>query len=145
MRIGEPLKLDAWPNDDVGALTQEIAQRLRSVSELAGLPPEPPSADPRAKTFLAKWLIAEAAAWGHFTHELPIRIARSIAERRSTDADHPAMLTMTFGVGLVLVAYALQTAVVGILSGSVWLATLYLVSLFVGAYWAAFEKHPAHY
>jgi hypothetical protein len=55
------------------------------------------------------------------------------------------MLTMTFGVGLVLVAYALQTAVVGILSGSVWLATLYLVSLFVGAYWAAFEKHPAHY
>jgi len=145
VRIGEPLKLDAWPNDDVGALTQEIAQRLRSVSELAGLPPEPPSADPRAKTFLAKWLIAEAAAWGHFTHELPIRIARSIAEKRSTDADHPAMLTMTFGVGLVLVAYALQTAVVGILSGSVWLATLYLVSLFVGAYWAAFEKHPAHY
>jgi len=145
VRVGEPIELDAWPSDDAAALTEEIAQRLRSVSEFAGLPPEPPSADPRAKTFLAKWLIAEAAAWGHLTHELPIRIARSLAERRSTDADHPAMLTMTFGVGLVLLAYAIQAAVIGILSESVWLTALYLASLLVGAYWAAFEKHPAHY
>ena len=144
VRVGEPIELDAWPSDDAAALTEEIAQRLRSVSEFAGLPPEPPSADPRAKTFLAKWLIAEAAAWGHLTHELPIRIARSLAERRSTDADHPAMLTMTFGVGLVLLAYAIQAAVIGILSESVWLTTLYLASLLVGAYWAAFAKHPAH-
>jgi hypothetical protein len=142
VRVGEPIEMDDWTDLNAAVLTEEIAKRLRAVSELAGLPPEPKSVVDRTESFLTGWLVAEAAAWGHLTHELPIRVARTLALKRSTDADHPAMLTMLFGVGLVLVTYALQLAVVGALARSVWISVLYLASLLIGAYWAAFEKHP---
>ena len=145
VRVGEPIDMDGWTDSNAAALTAEIAKRLRSVSELAGLPPEPRSVINRAESFLTSWLVAEAAAWGHLTHELPIRVARTLALRRSTDADHPAMFTMMFGVGLVLITYALQIAVIGVLARSVWVSVLYLASLLIGAYWAAFEKHPQAY
>ena len=145
VRVGEPIEMDSWNDSNAAVLTEEIAKRLRAVSELAGLPPESKPVAPRAKSFLTNWLVAEAAAWGHLTHELPIRIARTLAIKRSTDADHPAMLTMIFGVGLVLVTYVLQIALIGALARSFWIVALYLASLLVGAYWAAFEKHPQRY
>jgi hypothetical protein len=55
------------------------------------------------------------------------------------------MLTIMFGIGLVLLTYFLQVTVVGVLVRSFWITSLYLVSLLVGAYWAAFEKHPQRY
>jgi hypothetical protein len=45
----------------------------------------------------------------------------------------------------VLLAYVIQLTILGTLVGSFWLSTLYLVSLLVGAYWAAFEQHPRRY
>jgi len=143
VRIGKPIEMDAWSDSNAAELTEEIAERLRSVSEIAGLPPGSTSADTmRSDSFLANWLVAEAAAWGHLTHELPIRIARRLALKRSRDADHPAMFTMMFGIALVLITYVLQIAVVGVVARSFWITVLYLASLFIGAYWAAFEKHP---
>jgi len=143
VRVGVAIEMDAWTGNDPLALTSEIAKRLRSVSEEAALPATVPSVpDDSAPTRL---LVTIAAAWGRVTHELPIRIARTLAVRRSSDADQPAMFTMMFGIGLVLLTYVLQIALVGALVRSFWICSLYLASLLIGAYWAAFEKHPQHY
>ena len=141
VRVGEAIDMDAWPNSNASSLTEEIARRLRSVSEEAGMP-QPIVAESADDGLLQRGLIALAAAWGRLTHEVPIRIARTLAMKRSKDADQPAMLTIVFGVGLVLLAYVLQVAVVGALVRSFWISSLYLASLLSGAYWAAFEKHP---
>jgi 1-acyl-sn-glycerol-3-phosphate acyltransferase len=143
VQVGDAIEMDAWDGNNPSALTSEITKRLRSVSEKAALSvirPEPPD-----EGLPKRALVTVAAAWGRITHQLPIRLARRLALRRSTDADQPAMLTMMFGIGLVLLAYLLQIAVVGTLLRSFWICTLYLASLLVGAYWAAFEKHPQHY
>jgi 1-acyl-sn-glycerol-3-phosphate acyltransferase len=141
VRVGETIDLDSWPNSNAASLTEEIARRLRSVSEQAGMPL--PITTETARDRLPKLgLIPLAAAWGRLTHEIPVRIARTLAMKRSKDADQPAMLTIIFGVGLVLLAYVLQVAVVGALVHSFWISSFYLVSLLSGAYWAAFEKHP---
>jgi hypothetical protein len=87
-------------------------------------------------------LIALVAAWGRLIHRIPIQMARTLALKKSRDADQPAMLTILFGLGLVLLTYVLQIVVVGALAHSLWVSTLYLASLLAGAYWAAFEKHP---
>ena len=55
------------------------------------------------------------------------------------------MLTIMFGLGLVLLTYALQLMVVGALVRSFWISAFYLASLLGGAYWAAFEKHSQRY
>jgi len=144
VRVGAPIKMDAWAGDDPLALTSEIARRLRTVSEEAVLPMTTPSV-PGDSVPKRPLLVTVAAAWGRFTHELPIRMARTLALRRSSDADQPAMLTMIFGIGLVVLTYVLQIALVGALVRSFWICSLYLASLLIGAYWAAFEKHPQHY
>jgi hypothetical protein len=68
-----------------------------------------------------------------------------MAVRRSTNADEPAMLTILFGIGLVLVAYIIQLTIVGVVAHSVWIGFIYLIGLLTGAYWAAFEPHPRRY
>jgi hypothetical protein len=68
-----------------------------------------------------------------------------MAVRRSTNADEPAMLTILFGIGLVLVTYAVHLTIVGALGHSIWLDLVYLIGLLTGAYWAAFEQHPRRY
>jgi 1-acyl-sn-glycerol-3-phosphate acyltransferase len=144
-RIGDAIELDSWSGKDPKALTEEIANRLRAVSEAAGLPPksvsvnEPPSGSVRER------LIAAAAWWGRLTHQIPVRIARSMAVNRSTNADEPAMLTILFGIGLVLVTYLIQLTIVGALAHSIWIDFIYLAGLLAGAYWAAFEQHPRRY
>jgi 1-acyl-sn-glycerol-3-phosphate acyltransferase len=145
VNIGEAIEMDSWPNADHVALTEEIAVRLRRVSEEAMVPqPEAPITG-KENRGLKEWLIGLVASWGRLTHQLPVRLARRIAVKRSVDADQPAMLTIMFGIGFVLLAYAIQLTILGTLIRSFWLSTLYLVSLLGGAYWAAFERHPRRY
>ena len=143
VRVGQPIEMDVWPGANHTELTQEIANRLRAVSEEAGLPPKEPSTSPRKS--LRQKLIAVAAWWGRLTHDLPVRAARNIAVSRSTNADEPAMLTILFGIGLVLCTYFVQLIIVGALGHSIWITLVYLLGLLAGAYWAAFERHPRRY
>jgi 1-acyl-sn-glycerol-3-phosphate acyltransferase len=144
-RIGEPIEMDSWSVGDHTALTEEIANRLRAVSETAGLPPKDSFSREQRKDSIRERLIASAAWWGRLTHQTPVRIARSMAVRRSTNADEPAMLTILFGIGLVLVTYVIHLAIVGTLAHSIWIDFIYLAGLLTGAYWAAFEQHPRRY
>ena len=68
------------------------------------------------------------ALWGRINHELPLRLARAIAARSVESAADPAMRTIVAGLGLILLAYAAQGIVVGMLFGTV-TAVIYLVSL----------------
>lgn len=145
VHIGKPIEMDLWPTTDHVALTEEIATRLRGVSEEAALPlPEQSGAGP-SKGSLRERLITLAASWGRLTHQFPIRIARNLAVKRSTDADQPAMLTIMFGIGFVLLTYAIHLTILGMLVHSFWVGCLYLATLLSGAYWAAFEQHPRRY
>jgi hypothetical protein len=141
VRVGDAIEMDTWRGTDPVSVTAEIAERLRKVSDDT-LRPLPEVRFTRSQSFAGRMLIALAATWGRLTHQAPVQMARNIALSRSRDADQPAMLTITFGVGLVLAMYALQIVVVGALVGSFWVCILYLASLVSGAYWAAFEKHP---
>jgi hypothetical protein len=144
VRVGDTIDLDSWSGQSAPGLTEEIARRLRSVSAEGDLPSPAPDKDQHER-MPSKVFVAMAAAWGHLTHRMPIRIARSLALRQGGDADQPAMLTMLFGITLVLFTYVIQIAVVGVLLHSFWISCLYLASLLIGAYWAAFEKHPRRY
>jgi len=145
VHVGEPIEMDSWPNTDHVALTEEIAKRLRAVSEEAGLPQPEVSVVMESKSSLRERLIALAASWGRLTHQLPVRVARNIAVKRSTDADQPAMLTIMFGIGFVLLTYAIHLTILGVLVHSFWISLLYLAGLLSGAYWAAFEQHHRRY
>ena len=144
-RIGESIEMDSWPMADHTALTEEIANRLRAVSETAGLPPKASNSRNQREDSIKERLIASAAWWGRVTHQTPVRIARNMAVKRSTNADEPAMLTILFGIGLVLVTYAIHLTIVGALAHSILLDFIYLMGLLTGAYWAAFEQHPRRY
>ena len=140
VRVGREINLDSWTGSTPAELTEEIAQRLRSVSETELPPPAP--ADSAGESSTRRLVIAMAAAWGRLMHRVPVRIARTLAVKQGGDADQPAMLTIMFGISLVLLTYVAQLAVVGALVHSFWISSLYLASLVSGAYWAAFEKHP---
>jgi hypothetical protein len=144
-RIGKAIEMDSWSGADHTALTEEIANRLRGVSEIAGLPPRQSGSREQRKDSIKERLITSAAWWGRLTHQTPVRIARSMAVKRSTNADEPAMLTILFGIGLVLVTYVIHLTIVGALGHSIWIDFVYLVGLLTGAYWAAFEPHPRRY
>jgi 1-acyl-sn-glycerol-3-phosphate acyltransferase len=73
-------------------------------------------------------LTAPVALWGAANHWLPLRLAWTLARRTSRTPEDPAMRTIVLGLGLTLVAYAVQTAVVAWLAGP-WWALAYLASL----------------
>jgi 1-acyl-sn-glycerol-3-phosphate acyltransferase len=143
--VGEVIEMDSWPDRDHTKLTQEIADRLRAVSEEAGLPPQRLSSSKKNNDVLRERVIALAAWWGRLTHRVPVRIARSLAVKRSTNADEPAMFTIMFGVGLVLLTYVIHLTIVGVIVHSFLFDCLYLAGLLSGAYWAAFQQHPRRY
>jgi hypothetical protein len=132
--------MNQWHGSDPIALTKEVAERLKSVTEGAELP-SPSLSVPGMTRSLRELSISAAAWWGRTTHQLPIRMARALAIRHSTNADEPAMLTIMFGLGLVLLTYAVHLTILGVLSHSMVLVALYLISLVCGAYWAAFAPH----
>ncbi len=94
---------------------------------------------------LKEGLVTLAASWGRLTHQVPIRIARNIAVKQSTDADQPAMLTIMFGIGFVLLTYLVHLTILGMIVHSFWISGFYLAALILGAYWAAFEHHPPRF
>jgi 1-acyl-sn-glycerol-3-phosphate acyltransferase len=144
-RVGTAIEMDSWRGNDHTVLTQEIADRLRAVSEDAVLPRKEFGQASENSTTLGERAITLAAWWGRLTHQLPVRIARGMAVRRSTDADQPAMYTIMFGIGLVLLTYIVHLTIVGMVVHSFLFSCLYLAGLLSGAYWAAFQQHPRRY
>jgi hypothetical protein len=145
VNIGNPIELDSWSGSDPAALTRQIADRLRRISEKSTIPDQEPSPTGVSRHALISLFIRAAAGWGRLTHEGPIRLARWLAVLRSADADQPAMRTILLGTGLVLLTYAASFAIVEMIAHSIWLSALYVTSLAVGAYWAAFEERARLY
>jgi 1-acyl-sn-glycerol-3-phosphate acyltransferase len=142
--IGEAIEMDRWVGEDHRALTDEIAFRLSRVCDQEEMPRESNSLG-RHHSILREALVELAAWWGLVTHRLAVRIGRNLAVQLSSDADQPAMLTILFGVCLVILTYAIHVVVIGILLHSYVAAVLYLASLLCGAYWAAFRQHEKRY
>ena len=141
VEVGEVLLMDELGAIDVATLTTEITKRLRAVS-LKSFSDYTPYEPPPVNRFRGnRLLISAAATWGEWTHRDIIRIARELAVKKSKSADDPAMLTILFGLGLILLSYVLQGTVLYLAFGPLW-AFLYLMSLPIGAYWAAFKDHP---
>ena len=51
------------------------------------------------------------------------------------------MLTMLYGLGLVVASYAIHLTIIGVLTRSFLFSLAYLAALIAGAYWTAFEGH----
>ncbi len=77
---------------------------------------------------------APLALWGRVNHWLPLRLTQAIARRTSRTPEDPAMHTIVLGLGLVLLFYVAQTALVAALAGA-WWALAYVISLPVSATW----------
>ena len=143
VQVGDPIAVDTWPgSDDHVALTAELSRRLRDVTKQRLPSRSLDKVTPPAR--IKRITIGLAAAWGRFTHKLPIRIARTLAVRLSTDPDQPAMFTIVIGLGLVLATYMIHFAIVDVLTHSLWIASLYIATLVIGAHWAAFQPHLKH-
>jgi 1-acyl-sn-glycerol-3-phosphate acyltransferase len=81
------------------------------------------------------WLFLVAgpiALWGRINHWLPFRAARVLALRSVESAVDPAMRTVVGGAAFVLLAYLVQTTIVGLLWGPL-AGGCYLVSLPIAA------------
>lgn len=135
--FGEPVLMDEVGPIGVDALTHMIETRLSAVSLKA----------PRAsgnRESIRKGnihpLASPLAAWGELTHRYIINIARDLALKRSKNPDDPAMLTIIFALVLILFSYAAQFVVVAILLRPLW-AALYVATLPIGAYWAAYTNN----
>jgi 1-acyl-sn-glycerol-3-phosphate acyltransferase len=144
-RVGSVIEMDSWQGSDHTILTQEIAERLRAVSVDAVSPRKEAGRVEVNSDSLRERAIALAAWWGRLTHRLPVRIARTMAVKRSTDAGEPAMFTILFGIALVLLTYVVHLTIVGMVVRSFLFDCLYLAGLVSGAYWAAFQQHPRRY
>jgi 1-acyl-sn-glycerol-3-phosphate acyltransferase len=141
VHVGNTVEMDSWAGNDPNELTDEISRRLRILSERASMPIVESYARTSRSAPLRDFLISLAAAWGRITHELPVRFARRLVVRKTRDADQPAMLTMVVATGLALLVYAISFAVVSTLVHSAWISGLFVASLLLGAYWAAFKDH----
>jgi 1-acyl-sn-glycerol-3-phosphate acyltransferase len=141
VHVGNTVEMDSWAGNDPNELTDEISRRLRILSERASMPIVESYARTSRSAPLRDFLISLAAAWGRITHELPVRFARRLVVRKTRDADQPAMLTMVVATGLALLVYAITFAVVSTLVHSAWISGLFVASLLLGAYWAAFKDH----
>jgi 1-acyl-sn-glycerol-3-phosphate acyltransferase len=134
-KVGRVIDVNQWPGKDPRELTASLGERLREVSlinEYRSVPANPARRSPLVR--IASW-------WGKTAHEIPVRLARKIAVARSENPDQPAMFTMLFGLGLILVFYAIHLTIIGILTRSLFITLLYLAGLIWGAYWTAYDGH----
>jgi 1-acyl-sn-glycerol-3-phosphate acyltransferase len=137
--VGQAIPMDAIGEINVDSLTGLIAERLTVVS----LKKPNPSPDREAvKRKGAAHLASPLGAWGELTHRYIINYARDLALKRSKTPDEPAMLTIIYSLLLILGSYAVQFALVAALFNP-WWAALYVSTLPLGAYWAAFGGHPS--
>jgi len=74
------------------------------------------------------------ALWGHINHWAPLGLARWAAGRWSKSPEDPAVYELGVGLGLVVLAYIIQTTIVWSIAGPLW-ASVYLVSLPVAGTW----------
>ncbi|MEJ7760089.1 MAG: 1-acyl-sn-glycerol-3-phosphate acyltransferase [Gemmatimonadaceae bacterium] len=137
--VGEPILMDSMGAVDVETLTAEVARRLKAVS-LKSPVASSEEGEIAGRSSGARPFVTIAAAWGELTHRHIINFAREQAQKRGRNADDPAMLTMIFGLQLILISYVVQFAVLAAMF-NVWVAALYVATLPVGAYWAAFKNH----
>jgi 1-acyl-sn-glycerol-3-phosphate acyltransferase len=137
--VGEPLLMDNIGNHSVDELTALLSNRLAAVSL------KQPAPSPDREAVKRKGGVHPVAsplgAWGELTHRYIINYARDLAVKRSRNPDDPAMLTIIFALLFILASYAVQFVVVSALLNP-WLAALYVATLPLGAYWAAFRNHP---
>lgn len=136
--FGEPVRVDDVGSIDVEALTRMVEQRLAAVS--LKRPPASLNRDAIKKGTAIRPLASPLAAWGELTHRYIINVARDLAVRQSKSPDDPAMLTIIYSLVLILLSYVVQFAVVALLFGP-WWASAYVLSLALGAYWAAYVNH----
>ncbi len=73
-------------------------------------------------------VLAPIGLWGRLTHFLPIQVTRRLALHNVRSRDEPAMRTMVIGLLLILLAYAVETALVAWLAGA-WWAVAFLLTL----------------
>ena len=124
----------------VDELTAMVANRLAAVSLKR---PEPsPDRDAVKRKGGVHPLASPLGAWGELTHRYIVNYARDLALQRSRTPDEPAMLTIIYSLILILVSYVVQFAIVTALFSPL-VAGLYVATLPLGAYWAAFRNHPA--
>jgi 1-acyl-sn-glycerol-3-phosphate acyltransferase len=137
--VGEPILMDEIGEIGVDELTSVIAERLAAVS--LKMPEPSPDREAVKRKGAIHPLASPLGAWGELTHRYIINYARDLAVKRSRNPDDPAMLTIIFSLVLILASYVMQFTIVTILLNP-WWAALYVATLPVGAYWAAFRNHP---
>jgi 1-acyl-sn-glycerol-3-phosphate acyltransferase len=139
--VGEPILMDTTGSAvTVDELTAMVANRLAAVSLKR---PEPsPDRDAVKRKGGVHPLASPLGAWGELTHRYIVNYARDLALQRSRTPDEPAMLTIIYSLILILVSYVVQFAIVTALFNPL-VAGLYVATLPLGAYWAAFRNHPA--
>ena len=136
--VGEPISMDSLKAITVDDLTSLIAERLAAVS----LKQPAPSLDRDAvkKKGGIHPLASPLAAWGELTHRWVINYARDFAVMKSRNPDDPAMLTIVLALVFILLSYVAQFVVMSLLINP-WCAALYIATLPIGAYWAAYSTH----
>jgi 1-acyl-sn-glycerol-3-phosphate acyltransferase len=137
--VGEAIHMDRIGNVSVKELTDMIAERLAAVS--LKMPEPSPDRDSIKRKGGVYPLASPLAAWGELTHRYIINYARDIALKRSKSPDDPAMNTIVLSLVLILLSYAVQFAIMCWLAGP-WWAALFIATLPLGAYWAAYKNHP---
>ena len=137
--VGEEIDMDDVGTIAADDLTDMLAVRLAAVSL------KRPSPSPDREAVKRKGgvhpLASPLGAWGELTHRYIINYARDLALKRSRTPDEPAMLTIIYSLLFILASYAVQFAILGLLFNP-WVAALYVATLPLGAYWAAFRNHP---
>jgi 1-acyl-sn-glycerol-3-phosphate acyltransferase len=137
--FGDPIMMDEVGPIGVEALTQMIETRLSAVSLKTPIV----STDRRLiRKGNVHPFASPLAAWGELTHRYIINIARDFALKRSRSPDDPAMLTIIFALILILLSYLAQFAVVAVMLRPLW-AAVYVATLPIGAYWAAYTNRRA--
>jgi 1-acyl-sn-glycerol-3-phosphate acyltransferase len=137
--VGQTIPVDELGEIGVDDLTAIIAEKLAAVSLKQ---PEPsPDREAVKRKGAVHSLASPLGAWGELTHRYIINYARDLAVKRSRTPDEPAMLTIIYSLLLILASYAVQFAIVAVVL-SPWWAALYVATLPLGAYWAAFRNHP---
>jgi 1-acyl-sn-glycerol-3-phosphate acyltransferase len=137
--VGEPVLMDGLGPISVEQLTAEVARRLAAVS--LKQPSPAPDRDVVKRRGGNSFLVSPVAAWGELTHRYIINFARDLAVARSRNPDDPAMLTIVFSLVLILASYVVQFSLLALLVGPI-LASLFIATLPVSAYWAAHKAHP---
>lgn len=137
--VGEPMLMDSMGNPTVEELTTLLSNRLAAVS--LKQPDPSPDRDAVKRKGGVHPIASPLGAWGELTHRYIINYARDLAVKRSRNPDDPAMLTIIFALLFILASYAVQFFLVAALLNP-WWAALYVATLPLGAYWAAFRNHP---